>query len=315
LDVSHALLRFIQLTTGANIRNSFILEGILTVVLSIFAYFFIYDFPSTAKFLTPEERAFIAYRLRYDGNDDTSSSTPSRRIAQHDEQEWRFVRAAFGDWQIWINILVYWGYVMPLYGLSLFLPSIIKELGYTKTSAQLLTVPIYITASLLTVAVAYLADRAHLRSPFILICFVFQLLGFSLCIAGRSPGVTYAGVFIAGAAIYPAHPTNVAWLSNNLAGTYKRAIGVGLQLSLGNLGGAAASNFYRKEDGPRYILGHALELGVIFMGMCAATVLSLSYRRVNAQRRKRLERGERELFTEEELSVLGDKAITFRYTL
>jgi hypothetical protein len=304
------LFRLINILTGG---DSFILEGILTVVLSIFAYFFIYDFPSTAKFLTPEERAFISYRLRYDGNDDISGD--GRRVAQHDKQEWRFVRAAFGDWQIWLNILVYWGYVMPLYGLSLFLPSIIKELGYTKTSAQLLTVPIYVTASILTVAVAYLADRKHLRSPFILLCFVFQLLGFTMCIAGRSPGVTYAGVFIAGAAIYPAHPTNVAWLSNNLAGTYKRAIGVGLQLSIGNLGGAAASNFYRKDDSPRYILGHALEIGVICMGAVAATALAASYRRVNAQRARRLARGEASAFSTEELSVLGDKAITFRYTL
>jgi hypothetical protein len=307
---------------------SFILEGILTVVLSIFAFFFIYDFPSTATFLTAEERAFIAYRLRYDGNDDIPTTTTTtttdpespyprhhRRVVQNDKQEWRFVRAAFLDWQIWTNILVYWGYVMPLYGLSLFLPSIIKELGYTSTSAQLLTVPIYTTAALLTVGIAYLADHTRLRSPFILGCFAFQLLGFTLCLAGRSPAVTYAGVFIAGAAIYPTHPTNVAWLSNNLAGTYKRAVGVGLQISLGNLAGAAASNFYRKSDAPRYVLGHSLEIGVICMGICATSVLALSYRRVNYQRKKALEEGARERFTEEELSVLGDKAVTFRYTL
>jgi hypothetical protein len=285
----------------------------LTVLLSIFAYFSIYDFPSTAGFLTPDERAFISHRLRYDGNDDVSAD--GRRVAQHDKQEWRFVRAAFSDWQIWLNILVYWGYVMPLYGLSLFLPSIIKELGYTNTSAQLLTVPIYVTASVLTVIVAYLADHHQIRSPFILVCFVFQLVGFIMCLVGRSPGVTYAGVFIAGAAIYPAHPTNVAWLSNNLAGTYKRAVGVGLQISVGNLAGAAASNFYRKDDSPRYLLGHTLEIAAICMGLAATTVLSVSYRRANAERARRLARGEATAFSTEELSVLGDKAITFRYTL
>jgi MFS family permease len=204
---------------------------------------------------------------------------------------------------------------MPLYGLSLFLPTIIKELGYTSTTAQLLTVPIYVTAALLTVLIAYLADHTHLRSPFILALFLFQLLGFALCLADLSPGITYAGVFIAGAAIYPTHPTNVAWLSNNLAGTYKRAVGVGLQISLGNLAGAAASNFYRRGDAPRYVLGHSLEIGVIVMGICATGALAGCYRRVNRQRRWRLERGEREAFTEEELSVLGDKAVTFRYTL
>ena len=35
---------------------------------------------------------------------------------------------------------VYWGIVCPLYGVSLFLPTIIKDLGYTSSTAQLLTV-------------------------------------------------------------------------------------------------------------------------------------------------------------------------------
>lgn len=36
--------------------------------------------------------------------------------------------------------LVYWGIVCPLYGISLFLPSIINDLGYESSKAQLLTV-------------------------------------------------------------------------------------------------------------------------------------------------------------------------------
>lgn len=35
---------------------------------------------------------------------------------------------------------VYWGITCPLYGISLFLPSIIKDLGYKSSTAQLLTV-------------------------------------------------------------------------------------------------------------------------------------------------------------------------------
>lgn len=35
---------------------------------------------------------------------------------------------------------MYWGITCPLYGISLFLPSIIKDLGYTSSTAQLLTV-------------------------------------------------------------------------------------------------------------------------------------------------------------------------------
>lgn len=58
---------------------------------------------------------------------------------------------------------MYWGIVCPLYGISLFLPTIIKQLGYTSTTAQLLTIPIYITAAILAVVVGYWSDRATKR--------------------------------------------------------------------------------------------------------------------------------------------------------
>ena len=93
-------------------RWIFILEGILTVVVAVIAFFALYDFPETASFLTAEERAFVAYRLKYDGQD--GGTTDGHRVAQNDSRDWKYVRAAFLDWQIWVNIVVYWGYVCPL---------------------------------------------------------------------------------------------------------------------------------------------------------------------------------------------------------
>lgn len=195
--------------------------------------------------MTTEERAFIAYRLKFDGQD--AATEDHKRVAQSDGFGWRYVRQAFSDWQIWLNIVVYWGYVCPLYGISLFLPTIIKELGYKTTTAQLLTVPIYVCAAAITIVVAFIADRKRVRSPFILGGLFFQMVGFVMCIASSSPGVTYAGIFIAACALYLCQPSNITWLSNNLAGSYKRAVGMGLQISVGNLAGAAASNFYRAQ--------------------------------------------------------------------
>ena len=285
----------------------------LTVIVACIAYFTLYDFPETASFLTPEERAFVAYRLKYDGQD--SQTADSHRVAQSEDCSWKHVRAAFTDWQIWINVVVYWGYVCPLYGISLFLPSIIKELGYTSTTAQLLTVPIYVTASIITVVVAWVADKKRIRSPFIVTGLFFQLIGFIMCISTNNAGVTYAGIFIAACAIYQCQPSNVTWLSNNLAGSYKRAVGMGIQISVGNLAGAMASNFYRSADSPRYKLGHGLEIGFVTAGIIAATILILSYKLVNKKREEALARHEHNGYTPEELSDLGDKAITYRYTL
>jgi len=79
-------------------------EGLLTVVVAIMAYFTLYDFPETASFLTEEERAFVVHRLKYDNQ---NTSDPNNiRVAQADDLSWRYVRAAFSDWQIWVNIIL-----------------------------------------------------------------------------------------------------------------------------------------------------------------------------------------------------------------
>jgi MFS family permease len=226
--------------------------------------------------------------------------------------------------------------VCPLYGISLFLPTIIKNLGYQSSQAQLMTVPIYITAAILAVIVAYCSDKVGKRSPFILGPYLMMIIGFSMCIATdpkEHPRVVYGGVYLVACGIYPAFPGVISWLSNNLSGSLKRSVGMALQIGIGNLGGvsrslllpdrdtqvltcdeqAMASNFYRAKDGPRYKLGHSLELGFIGMGIVASLVLLAGYSSENRKRARKIDEGALDLYTPEELSEQGDKAITFRY--
>ena len=74
-----------------------------------------------------------------------------------------------------------------------------------------------------------------------------------------------------------------------------------------------ASNFYRSEDGPRFILGHALELGFIVAGIIAGFVLVFVYSRINKKRDQAMANGAEAQFTDQELSEKGDRAVTFRY--
>ncbi|KAK2013421.1 major facilitator superfamily transporter [Colletotrichum eremochloae] len=293
-------------------RWLFVLEGILTVLVAIGAFFALHDFPETAKFLTEEERAFVAYRLKYQGQE-RGKVDNHVQVAETDEFRWIYVWDAFKDWQIWVNVFVFWSIVCPLYGISLFLPTIIRNLNYTSSTAQLMTMPIYITAAILAVIVAYLSDKLGKRSPFIVGFLCVTMVGFSMCISSSNPKVVYGGVFIAACGIYPAFPGVISWLSNNLSGSYKRSAGMAIQIGVGNLGGAMASNFYRQKDGPRYVLGHALELGFIGLGIIATLVLIFSYIGINKSRDRRMAEGEDKRYTAEELSEQGDKALTYRY--
>jgi nitrate/nitrite transporter NarK len=242
----------------------------------VISFFVLYDFPETATFLTAEERAFVVYRLKYQGQ--VENDTNDQRVAEAEEFRWSYVKAAFLDWQIWISVIVYWGIVCPLYGIALFLPSIIKALGYTSATAQLLTVPIYITAAILAVAFAWLSDRAGKRSPFILAFLFMMAIGFIMSVSHDGFVVEQLLIRRTGASLllnqvsymlefslplvlfiqlFPVSSLsikftssltnniegNITWLSNNLSGSYKRSAGMALQIGVGNLAGGDNSIF------------------------------------------------------------------------
>jgi hypothetical protein len=83
-------------------RWIFILEGLLTVVVSLFAPFAIHDFPETAKFLTEEERELIITMLR---NQTTSEGFVHSDVIQEETKfRGRYVIDALTDWQIYLGL-------------------------------------------------------------------------------------------------------------------------------------------------------------------------------------------------------------------
>jgi MFS family permease len=195
------------------------------------------------------------------------------------------------------------------------MPTIIKDMGYKTTTAQLMTIPVYCTAAVITIGTSYAADKLRLRSPFLIACYFLELLGFALCVTAGGPARTYAGLFLVACGTYPATPACITILSNNLAGSYKRAVGIAIALMGSALGGAMACNFYRKQDAPNFVLGHAINIGFVCLGLSATCFWVWNYQRINRQRDGRLGQGEHLRSTTEELSLKGDKAVTFKYTL
>jgi hypothetical protein len=148
----------------------FILEGIVTFVVGKFwssnpsaintefpgliAYGAMYDYPDTAKFLSKQEKTEVRRRLEADRN------------SLADEFSTHYVMDALKDWKIWVNCLITVGIFTPLYSVSLFLPTIIRELGFTNNAAQMMTVPPYAVACVFCIASGYFADHFQQRGVF-----------------------------------------------------------------------------------------------------------------------------------------------------
>lgn len=94
-----------------------------------------------------------------------------------------------------------------------------------------------------------------MRTPFIFIGLGMLTLGFAINISNAPRGAKYFGTFFCVAGSYATFPGVVSWLGNNVAGQYKRGVAMALHIGIGNFAGAIASNIFRTQDAPRYILG------------------------------------------------------------
>jgi cyanate permease len=124
--------------------------------IAILAYWIMYDYPDSAKFLNAEEKQEIVRRLEED------------RSVLSDQFDIKFMWDAFKDWKIYIHMLITIGIYTPLYSISVFMPTIVRGLGYTNEIAQLMTVPPYIVACLFTIGGGWAADKHGQRGVYMM---------------------------------------------------------------------------------------------------------------------------------------------------
>jgi MFS family permease len=163
----------------------FILEGLLSILVSFGAYWAIYDYPATARFLTDGERTEVERRLLEDHGHLSN------------DFDIKYVWQAIGDWKIYIFMLICMAGFCPIYSFSMFLPTIIKNMGYTANNAQLMSVPPYVFACIFTIGASYFADKMRQRGIFLLGFQIVGIAGFSLLAGSGKPAIQYAGTVLA----------------------------------------------------------------------------------------------------------------------
>ena len=82
----------------------------------------------------------------------------------------------------------------------------------------------------------------------------------------------------------------VAWVSNNVEGSYKRSVSLAMVISFGNINGAVSSNVYRGKDKPWFRLGHA----IVLMYICIGFIASVTYKILLSRENTKRDRGERD---------------------
>lgn len=200
--------------------------------------------------------------------------------------------------------LVLLGVATAVYSLAFFVPTILRDYGYTAIKAQLYSIPPGICGITWSLGSAFLADRCNHRFTFAIVAITMAVCGLAIAGWAKSTGARYAGIFLAYMGKHPCSclqlgnvtvtPLLLTWLLNNMGGHVKRSVSSAALLSFANLGGIVASFAFQSSDAPRYLTGYIILVSVLGMTWCLTWVYFLGLRREN----KRRDLGKREYLRE-----------------
>jgi sugar phosphate permease len=283
-------------------RWIFIIEGLVTIVFGVISKWWVPDWPETATFLNETERALLVSRLSEDAG-----------AAVMDRLDKRAAKRIFRDPKVYLGTLAYFGIVNTGYAGSFFVPTIVKELGYTSSMAQVRSIPIFVVATVGAVITAWMTDRMRHRYWFCMFGLCVASVGYIMLLAQNnlSAGVKYFALFLIVPGGYITQPITLVWMSNLVSGHYKRSISSAMQVGFGNIGGIVASNVFLESESPKYPTGYGTSLGMLWICGIACTALFFLAKWENKKR----DRGERDYRLEEpDADNLGDDHPEFRLT-
>lgn len=250
--------------TWLNLRGwrwLFILEGVPAIVLGVITLFYLTDWPREAEWLPREEREWIEGELRQE-------TLAKRKVRSYS------IWQALGQRDVILLTLCYFFATTGGYGVSFWLPSILKRLsGRSDLVVTFLAALPYLAGFLAQQLNSWRSDRAlerrwHSAVP-IFLGGVFLLLA---VVFGSNLPATIAFFVLMGAGYYAFHPcfwaVPTAFLSESAA-----AASIGLINSLGNLGGFCGPmvvGFLVKRT-------HSFQAGLLYLvgSLCMSGVLMI----------------------------------------
>ncbi|KAF4617012.1 hypothetical protein G7Y89_g15138 [Cudoniella acicularis] len=259
-------------------RNIFFFEGLFTLLFSGIAMLILPSTPDACKFLTPRDRYIALERINREHKETAYEPTTPHHV-----------RRAILNVNTWICALGFLTINVSVQSFSLFLPTILSNLGWTNLKTQLYSVPPYIVACLYAIFIARVSDICKRRGIFIIGGTILSIIGYTMLVTVKSNSLKYLAVFLAASGAFPQGPAFLAWGLNNAAGTSVRAVSSGFIVALGSVGSIVATWTYLEKDKPNFYRGHYINIGAQCIA-CVLAIIGIVYTKWENRKRERGER-------------------------
>ena len=202
----------------------YIIEGLPTFLTGFVVFAYLNNSPKDATWLEPDERDWLIQRL--------AAERANKESVRHFS-----VKDALTHPRIFALALVYFGVVIGLYSLGLWMPQIVKAFGASIMQTGLLTALPGLLGAIAMVLWTRHSDATGERMWHMIVPAVAGGIALSLSAAtGASPVLSFAFLTMAGVCIYAALPCFWPLPTAMLSGA-AAAGGIALINALGNLGG------------------------------------------------------------------------------
>ncbi|KAF1846583.1 uncharacterized protein K460DRAFT_377746 [Cucurbitaria berberidis CBS 394.84] len=249
-------------------RLLFLLEGFPSVLVAVWAWDFVPDGPGIAKWLSPRQREVAVLRLRQEKeNEEDERETEKRR--GRGRVNVREVLQTLKDPKCYLTALMFFSCNVAFSSMPVFLPTIIRDMGFQSITAQGLSAPPYLFAFVVVLATAYYSDRLQSRSTFIVFHSLLATTGYGvIALSGyyesTNTMIRYLALYPAAAGFFSAVTLIITWTINNQETDSKKGTGIAILNIIGQLGPLVGTSIFPDKDGPWYVKG---------MSICAAFML------------------------------------------
>jgi predicted MFS family arabinose efflux permease len=269
-------------------RYLFLIEGGVTLLVGLLSFVLMPPGPTQTKawyrpkgWFTEREEIIMVNRVL---RDDPSKSDMHNREGLSVGMIWEAVK----DWRLWPIYALGLTHMVPVVPPQTYLTLSLRNLGFTTTQTNLLSVPSLFLGMTGLLVMAFVSEAINSR---VAATIVLQFWALPLLIAlytfnsQTSQWVYFAVVtLIAG---YPyVHPIQVAWASRNSYSVRTRTISASVYNMFVQAGAIISANMYRADDKPLYKRGNRDLIAICSMNICLYIGNYFFYRTLNARRER-----------------------------